>query len=66
MAVSNHQGEAIRPGELYTQSEAMKRLGWGRHAMRMARNNGLKVVLQGGRAFVLADEILAYFKRTAV
>ncbi|SFI78566.1 hypothetical protein SAMN05421753_112110 [Planctomicrobium piriforme] len=44
----------------------MKRLGWGRAAMRTARANGLKVIRQGGRAYVLSDEILNYFKTLAV
>ena len=62
MATQNHQGEAIRPGELYTMADTMKRLGWGRAAMRTARDKGLKVIRQGGRCFVMSDDILAYFQ----
>lgn len=57
--------EPIRPGELYTLNEAMRRLCWQRHAMREARRNGLKVIRQGTRGYVLADHILEYFKRIA-
>lgn len=62
MATAHHTGEPIRPGELYTLDETMNRLGWGRHAMRQARKSGLKVIRQGGRAYLMSDDILEYFK----
>ncbi len=53
---------AIQSGTVYPL-EAFKRLtGFGNHAMRTARRNGLKVRYVGGRGFVDADDFHAYLR----
>lgn len=65
MASHQHAPDAIRPGELLTLAELQRRLGWGRHATRTARSEGLKVVLKGGCCFVLTDDVIEFFKSQA-
>ena len=40
-------------------------VGWGLHAMRTARRNGLKVIYTAGRCYVRGNDALAYFDRIA-
>jgi hypothetical protein len=53
----------IEPGALYQIEEFKRRTGFGNHAMRTARRNGLKVRYLGGRAFVHADDFFAYINK---
>lgn len=43
---------AISDGETYPLDNFMSAVGWGRHAMRNARRQGLRVVRVSGRCFV--------------
>ena len=52
--------EPIEPGTLYPLKEFHRRTGWGRHAVRAARRNGLKVHYAGNRAYVLGCDFIAY------
>ena len=53
----------IQAGCLYRADEARERLrigGWGWRKMRRA---GLRVIYSGNRAYVLGDDLLAFFSR---
>lgn len=52
----------IEPGVLYGLNEASDRLGWGRHAMRSARKEGMKVIRFANRGYLLGDDIIEFFK----
>ena len=55
-------GSAIAPDVLYPLPEFMRLTGWGRHAMRAARNRGLRVRYTGNRGFVLGGDFIAYVR----
>lgn len=44
--------QPIEDGRVYPLPLFMKATGWGRHAMRQARQKGLRVVRVAGRCFV--------------
>lgn len=44
--------QPIEDGRTYTLPSFMAAAGWGRHAMRHARQQGLRVVKVSGRCFV--------------
>ena len=44
--------EPIDDSKTYALPSFMQHVGWGRHAMRQARLQGLRVVKMGGRIFV--------------
>ena len=50
----------IKRGEMYPLQDFMRRVGLGRHAMRTARQNGLRVRRTGNRGYVLGDDWFAY------
>ena len=50
----------IEPCVLYPLAEIQRRTGFGRHAMRQARANGLPVHYAGNRGFVLGRELIEY------
>jgi hypothetical protein len=50
----------IRPDELYTLPEIVRRTGLGAWALRQARRNGLKVKYSGGRGFVLGRDFIQH------
>lgn len=52
----------IAPGVLYTADAAKARLGFKVWGWRSLRRKGLRVMYEGGRAFVNGDDIIAYFK----
>ena len=54
---------SIDPNRVYPLPTFMALSGWGRHAMRSARRNGLAVRYVGGRAFVLGADFAAYLAR---
>lgn len=55
----------IEAGCIYSVEEFRRRVGWGLHAMRTARRNGLRVIYTAGRCYVRGDDALAYFDRVA-
>lgn len=56
---------AIRAGEAYDVAEFLRRVGWKRSALRSARANGLRVILAGGRGYILGDDWLSYLRQLA-
>jgi hypothetical protein len=42
----------IEDGSVYPMATFMGAVGWGRHALRQARQQGLRVVKVSGRCFV--------------
>ncbi len=63
MSIATHPAPSvIDPAEMYHLTEAKKRLGWGDHAMRIARRKGLEVKYIGGRAFVFGEDIIAHIR----
>jgi sugar/nucleoside kinase (ribokinase family) len=63
LAVLNENAGFIEPQILYRLPEAMRRLGWGAHAMRAARRAGLTVRYAGRCGFVLGRDIIDYIER---
>jgi hypothetical protein len=55
----------ISPNELYHLTEFKRRLGWGDHAMRVARRNGLKVQYIAGRAYVFGADGIDHIRSHA-
>ena len=54
---------AILHDALYTIQEAAARLGWGGHAFRAARNNGLRVHRCGKRGHVTGADLMAFITK---
>ncbi|MGC3967579.1 MAG: hypothetical protein QM775_09480 [Pirellulales bacterium] len=52
----------IAAGELYTAAEAKRRLGLGDWAWRKLRRLGLSVIYVSGRAYVLGDDLIEFFR----
>lgn len=50
----------IAPQELYTRSEALRRLGWTDSAYRAARRRGLRVIKSGKRHYLIDAEIIHF------
>lgn len=50
-------------GAQYLLDDFMKLVGLGRHAMRAARRNGLRVLRAHGRAYVNSDDWFAYLEK---
>lgn len=50
----------IEAGRVYPLNEFMALTRLGRHAMRHARRNGLKVGRVGNRAFINGSDFIAY------
>ncbi len=44
--------QPIHDGSTYPMAEFMRATGWGRHALKHARQQGLRVVKVSGRCFV--------------
>ena len=53
----------IVAGALYTADEVRGRLRLGTWAWRAMRRAGLPVIYRGRQAFVLGDDVLAFFRR---
>lgn len=53
----------IVPGTMYSLPEIKARLGWGDHAMRTARRNGLKVQYVAGRGYVYGKDAIDYIRQ---
>ena len=58
--VAEATDRTIKKGEMYPLQDFMRRVGLGRHAMRTARNSGLKVRRTGNRGYVLGDDWFEY------
>ncbi|MAD79250.1 MAG: hypothetical protein CMJ50_00185 [Planctomycetaceae bacterium] len=43
--------------------DAKRLLGWGDHAARTARRNGLAVKYAAGRSYVLGNELINYIQK---
>ena len=54
---------SIEPHVLYPLPEFQRRTGWGRHAMRAARRNGLTVRYAANRGYVHGKDFIAYVLR---
>ena len=61
-ATTSH--EPIRSGEVYTLEEFRRRAGMGRHAYRMAKKAGLRVVNLHNRVYVRGADWLSYIDAT--
>lgn len=55
--------QVIEPGRLYTEQEAMRRLGVQAWAWRKMRRAGLRTVRQGRVVYAFGDDVLDYFER---
>jgi len=51
---------AIEQGDAYPLAEFERLTGFGRHAVRSAKRNGLKVRRAGNRTFVLGDDFIQF------
>jgi len=56
---------SIRRDELLTLRTLQKRLGWGEHAIRQARQAGLRLIRFGNTKYCLGVDLLAFFERLA-
>ena len=65
MAVADTADRTVQAGAIYRLDDFKRRVGWGSHAMRAARRNGLRVIYTGGRAYVRGDDAVQYFSRLA-
>lgn len=52
-------------GAQYLLNDFMKLVGLGRHAIREARRNGLRVLRAHGRVYVNSDDWFEYLNRVA-
>ncbi len=52
----------VEPGRLYLCSEVRSRLRLGDHAFRSMRRAGLRVIYSGNQAYLLGDDVIAYFR----
>jgi hypothetical protein len=50
----------VRPEEMLSLDAIKRRLGWGNHALREARHNGLKVRYVGVRGYLLGKDVIEY------
>ena len=57
--------EVIETGKIYSLAEFMRRVNWGRHAMRKARQKGLKTIFLANRVYVSGDDAVSFFLEQA-
>jgi hypothetical protein len=57
--------QPIDDGRTYPLSSFMAATGWGRHALRHARQQGLRVVKVSGRCFVRGKDFSEFLGRLA-
>ena len=60
MSTTRQPSTAIVPGCVYPLETFKQTVGFQDHSMRKARRAGLKVHYKHGRAFVYADDFIAY------
>ncbi len=53
-------GLTIEPHVLYPLQEFKRRVGWGQHALRTAKANGLTVRYTANRGYVHGKDFIAY------
>jgi len=63
MAGTEALGGSIRSDEILSLAELRRRLGWGEHAIRQARRQGLRLIGFGREKFALGRDVLAFFER---
>jgi len=56
---------SIRRDELLPLKTLQRRLGWGEHAIRQARQAGLRLIRFGNGKYCLGSDLLAFFERLA-
>lgn len=61
----SHTIGVIEPGRLYLAEEAKRRLKIGEWGWRKMRRGGLRIIYQNKRAYVLGDDLLAFFDESA-
>jgi len=52
---------SVHADELLTLKELQRRLGWGEHSVRKARQAGLRLVRFGNKKYCLGRDLLAFF-----
>lgn len=57
--------QPIDDGQTYPLQSFMQATGWGRHALRHARQQGLRVVKVSGRCFVRGKDFSDFLGRLA-
>jgi hypothetical protein len=57
--------QPIREDASYPQDAFMRAAGWGRHALRQARQQGLRVVKVGGRNFIRGRDFSEFLGKLA-
>ena len=57
--------QPIDDGRTYPMSSFMQATGWGRHALRQARQQGLRVVKVSGRCFVRGRDFSEFLGQVA-
>lgn len=68
-AAKNHPSKGSSPPgvvslqDIYTITEARRRLGWSESALRAARRRGLKLLTCGKRRYVTGQEILRFLEQ---
>lgn len=61
----NTSPPVVRADELYTFTEAARRLRWKKHSIRQAKRKGLRLARYGSRDYVLGSDLIAFFDRLA-
>jgi hypothetical protein len=68
MRKRNATAETMQPiddGKTYPMAAFMGAAGWGRHALRQARQQGLRVVKVSGRCFVRGKDFSEFLGKLA-
>jgi hypothetical protein len=65
MATATAEPACVEAGKCYPLSVFSRIVGLGRHGMRTARRNGLRVIHAHGTAYVLGDDWLKYIATIA-
>ena len=58
-------GGVIRAGEIYTQDEFLRLVGWTRAALSTARRQGLRVIMAGSKNFIRGADWDSYLLHLA-
>ena len=62
MAATVEATRVIEPDPIYPVPVAGEILGWGAHAWRQARKNGLEVLYTAGHAYVRGSTLIDYIE----
>jgi hypothetical protein len=55
----------IRADEAYSKAEFLRRVGWKSAALTAAKEKGLRVILAGGRSYVLGSDWISFLHQMA-